>query len=321
MLRREPVPVFFRSSLGVIVCSVVASACAGHRNPINMYPYLTPALTLETRGLTINYTRDSLPNDQGPVLVLIHGFGASLQSWNDIYPALARRHSVVRLDLKGSGFSSKPHDDKYSPDDQAHLLWDFIVGLNLHRVVLIGHSLGGGIALLTTLAAHFGTSIPKIEGLVLIDSAGFPQQLPFFVEAFRNPLLLIINNLLTATFKTRITLKRLFVVRNEVTEERVWRYAYFLTLDGTEAALRSTAKALTHTNDDRLAKQLPMIRIPTLIIWGQNDPAIPVRNAEMFHRAIAGSTVSILPQTGHVPHEERPEETFKVIQDFLETIR
>jgi pimeloyl-ACP methyl ester carboxylesterase len=305
----------------LVLVSVLLSACAVKLNSMVMYPNLKPALRFETNGVTINYTQDILRDDTRPVLVLIHGFGASLQSWNDIYPALVRDHSVVRIDLKGSGFSSKPEDGKYAPEDQAAIVMNVLVGLRLRRVVLIGHSLGGGIALLTALSASHSSSGPQIEGLILIDSAGFPQRLPFFVDGFSNPMLRQLNRLFTARFKTRFTLRRLFVMKDRVTDERVWRYAYFLTLNGTESALEATAKALKHLSSEGLATKIAEISVPTLIIWGQEDPAISVTHAAMFRKAIPGSQVLILPKTGHVPHEERPEETFKAIRGFLETLK
>src|SRR6266496_2169668 len=84
-----------------------------------------PALSVEVDGVRINYEQHLRSNDDRPTLVLIHGFGASLDTWNDIYPALTAERSVVRIDLKGSGFSDKPRDDRYAPADHARLLLGF----------------------------------------------------------------------------------------------------------------------------------------------------------------------------------------------------
>src|SRR5262245_29858203 len=97
----------------------VSAACAN--TPTEALPRLVPARSLDISGVTINYAA-SLVSSSAPVLVLIHGFGASLETWNDIYPALRAKYSVVRLDLKGHGFSSKPDDEQYTMEDQARLL-------------------------------------------------------------------------------------------------------------------------------------------------------------------------------------------------------
>ena len=109
-----------------------------------------PGEALQVDGVTINF-QASFRERPDTTVVMVHGFGATLESWNDIYPSLASEFSVVRLDLKGSGFSSKPAQETYSPIDQAKILLGFIKSMGLRRVVLIGHSLGGAISLITYL--------------------------------------------------------------------------------------------------------------------------------------------------------------------------
>jgi pimeloyl-ACP methyl ester carboxylesterase len=119
--------------------------------------YLTPDRLVIIDDTTIHY-RASLTPHSPVTLVLVHGFGASLESWCDVWPRLAAEFSVVRVDLKGSGHSSKPADGKYSSRDQAMLLVSFMAAIGLKDVVLIGHSFGGAVALLTCLQTAGQTS-------------------------------------------------------------------------------------------------------------------------------------------------------------------
>lgn len=279
-----------------------------------------PGLSLDVDGVRINYTSDVRANDDQPTLVLIHGFGASLDAWNDIYPALAAQRSVVRLDLKGAGFSDKPRNGQYAPADQAQLLLGFLRTLGLRRVVLVGHSLGAGIAIVATLANTPSPVGPAIEGLVLIDPAGYPQKFPFFIKVLRNPVLRFAARFRSADAKARYVLTHTFALNGRVTDERVQRYAYFLRLPGTERALEATAKALSYGTVDELSAQLGLLTVPTLIVWGAQDPVFAVEQAEFFHNAIAGSVVSVLPESGHVPHEEQPEATLEILQRFLSSL-
>lgn len=248
---------------------------------------------------------------------MIHGFGASLETWHDVYPTLKTRYRVVRLDLKGHGFSSKPEDEEYSLDDQARLVIAFISKLGLKRVVLVGHSLGGGVALLTHLRAQDHKPEFEIVGLVLIDSAGYPQELPFFVRTIRNPITRFFAYLLSPEFRAQLLLERVFSVTSRVTADRVHRYAYFFDLPGSREALKRTAKYIVPPNIDELVGRFEQITVPTLIVWGEQDSAIPLEYAHRFNRDIKNSRLKILRETGHVPHEERPEQVLEALGEFL----
>jgi pimeloyl-ACP methyl ester carboxylesterase len=299
---------------------LAAGGCATIHSSLRIHSRLQPGLSITVDGIRVNYTASLRPGDDGPVVVLIHGFGASLESWGDIYPELAREHSVIRVDLKGAGFSDKPRDGHYAPADQAHLVLHVVRQLGLTHVVLAGHSLGGGIAILTTVAAIQEDESGLIAGLVLIDAAAYPQPLPFFVALLRSPLTRNISKLTSATFRTRFVLNRTFVVKDRVTDDRVYRYAFFSTLPGTQEALEATANALAYEDVGTLNTELGRMQMPTLIIWGARDPVFHVRQAARLHQAIVNSSVVILPETGHAPHEERPDETARAINDFLARI-
>jgi Predicted hydrolases or acyltransferases (alpha/beta hydrolase superfamily) len=283
-------------------------------------PQLIPDHTVSVDGVTINYTAHRLP-DARPTIILIHGFGASLETWDDLYPLLCVRNSVVRMDLKGSGFSSKPKDAKYAPLDQARLLLHLFEVLNLTNVVLVGHSLGGGIVLLNYFESLKSSQGIVVKGMILIDSAGYSQSLPFFVSAVRNPITRLFSGLMPPFNRARFVLNRIFAVKEQLTPERIHRYSFFLDMPGSRYALHQTAVDIVPENLSALSSQIPTIQIPTLIIWGQDDPVIAVTNALRFHHNIEGSQIVILDKTGHVPQEERPQETFEAIDAFLQSLK
>jgi len=285
----------------------------------NLKP-LVPDRTFSVEGININYTENIVPNDL-PTVVLIHGFGATLETWSDIYPLLCSHYSVLRMDLKGSGFSSKPEDNEYAPGDQARLLLKFLEGLGRTNIVLVGYSLGGGVALLTYFESLISNQHVNVRALILIDSAGYPQSLPFFVETVRNPLTRMISYMMPPASRVRFVLERIIKAPERITDDRIHRYAYFLDMPGSRYALVKTAEQIVPRNISELSDKFSTVAVPTLILWGEDDPVIPVKNGHRFEKDIPGSQFKLLPQTGHLPHEERPKETFTIMDRFLRSLK
>ena len=124
----------------------------------------------------------------GTPVILIHGFAANSYSWRNLTPALSEHHDLHVIDLKGFGKSPKPDDGAYSVYDQARLLIDYIQQRHLKHVCLVGHSFGGGVALVTTL--YMQKSNPNvIRRLVLIDSIAYKQDAPLFISLMATPVL------------------------------------------------------------------------------------------------------------------------------------
>lgn len=268
-------------------------------------------------GLSVNFQYVKKRDKSKPTLVLIHGFGASLESWNDIFPALSERYSVIRLDLRGHGLTDKPNDTNYSLEDQALLVSRFLKEMGIDRAVLIGHSYGGGVTLMTyLLGQRAGFGIP-IEGLVLIDSAGYRQKFPFFVQAVENPALQFLSNLFPATLRAQVLLTRIFRVQSQVTQARVNQYARYFDLPGASHAIGQAARSLIPEDLDYWIAKYKDIDVPVLIIWGANDPVIRVATAEKFKADIPHAELVILDDTGHVPHEERPKEVLSTLLEFI----
>lgn len=288
--------------------------------PALAFAPLAPALSVEVEGAKINYT-STVKSPQALTLVLIHGFGASLESWHDVHPALTAKFQVVRLDLLGHGFSDKPERGDYSPQGYARLVNGFISQLGLKRVVLAGHSMGGGIALLMMQPPPAARPPFEIAGLVLIASTGYAQPLPFYIEVLRDPLLRFFSQRIPAAQRTRYTLEHVFYSRAHLTPERVHRYAYFNALPGNFHALTQTALHIVPADLDHLSARIPQVRVPALILWGEQDRVLPLDNAHRFKRDLPAATLHIVPQAGHMLPEECPTQVFDYIDIFMRTLR
>jgi pimeloyl-ACP methyl ester carboxylesterase len=264
-------------------------------------------------GVRINYYEAG----QGPPVILLHGFGASAYSWRFLGPALAEHHRVFTLDLKGYGLSAKPEDGKYAISDQADMVAEFIRTRDLHDLVVIGHSMGGGVTLMTYFEVREDDPA-RIKRLVLIDSAGYPQKMPNFIRLAGMPVVGYVgSHLLSPRFATAMVLRKCYYHKDRITDEQIDTYAYYGSLPGAREAVVATAKQIVPADTDALIAQYKTIRVPVLIIWGAEDEVVPVSVGRNFKRDIPGSELVILPKCGHIPPEEEAAETNRLIVQFL----
>jgi pimeloyl-ACP methyl ester carboxylesterase len=299
-----------------LVCFLFLLAAGCHHLPVppaNLSQSWGEQKTFDHQGLKINYYEAG----QGPPLILLHGFGACAYTWRFLIPPLAADHRVFTLDLKGFGLSDKPQDGKYAVSDQADLVTAFIRSLNLHDAVLIGNSMGGAVALMTYFELR-GETPPRVKGLVLVDSAGYPQKLPWFVSMARIPLLNKLGtSLLSPRFLTGMALRKCYYNRDKITDAAIDTYAYYGSLPGAREAVQQTALQIIPPDMEAMVAQYKTVKVPTLIIWGQEDAVVPLAGARNFKRDIPDSELVILPRCGHIPQEEEPLETRRLIQEFL----
>ncbi|MBM4301747.1 MAG: alpha/beta fold hydrolase [Deltaproteobacteria bacterium] len=264
-------------------------------------------------GVRINYYEAG----QGPPIILLHGFGASAYSWRFLAPPLAADHRVFTLDLKGYGLSAKPEDGKYAISDQADMVAAFIRTRDLRDLVVIGHSMGGGVTLMTYLKVR-ESQPARIRRLVLIDSAGYPQKMPWFIWLAKAPVLGSVGGkLVSPRFAAAQVLRKCYYNKDKITDEQIETYAYYGSLPGAREAVVQTAKQIVPDDIDALVAQYKTISVPVLIIWGADDEVVPVSVGRNFKRDIPGSELVILPQCGHMPPEEEPLATRQAIMDFL----
>lgn len=315
-----------KTTRGVLVVAIAASlaaACASSVSRVDTTVGSSPETRfVELRGVRLHY-RESAPAASGaPALLLIHGFGGSTESWNDVLPMLSGAHATIRLDLKGFGLSGKPRDSDYSLDEQAELVSDFVEAARHPRVVLVGHSYGGAVAFLSYLKLRERGRAGRVAGLVLIDAAAYGQDpLPFFVAGLRHPFTrFIAEHLTTRAWRTRFVLRRLFVDKTKVDRERVERYAKYLRLPGAEPAMATVAAQVLPADPRSVSARLTTIDVPTAVIWGEKDPAIPLALGRRLASDIPRATLAVLADVGHVPHEEAPQRTAELILRFTDAL-
>lgn len=259
-------------------------------------------------GLRIHY----LEKGEGTPLVLIHGYTSSTYTWKDQFAELAKQYRVIAVDLKGFGFSDKPDGD-YSRRAQGEVVARLLDKLNIERAWLVGNSMGGETAL-NVAADH----PEKVLGLVLIDSAGVKVQgrtslAPWYLQ------LPVVGRLLTALALTsdrlvRAGLEKSFYDDSKITDERVSAYYQPLrTLGGQLSATRARAQFELFPVEDKI----PLIKAPTLIIWGAEDELIPLEAGRKLNELITGSKLVVFDKCGHVPQEEMPERVLNEITGFV----
>ena len=166
--------------------------------------------TFDYQGIKINYYEAG----QGPPVLLLHGFGGCAYTWRYLIPPLAEAHRVLTLELKGFGLSDKPRDGHYAVADQAQIVAAFIRRQDLRNLVIMGHSMGGGVALMTYLGLQKDDP-GRINKLVLIDSAGYPQKLPSFISLARIPGADILGALVPPRFAAALVLKKCYYYKDQ----------------------------------------------------------------------------------------------------------
>jgi pimeloyl-ACP methyl ester carboxylesterase len=251
-------------------------------------------------------------------LILLHGFGASRESWNDILPLLKTENTtIILVDLKGFGNSSKSADKSSDIRKQALIVQALIEQFAFEAVSIMGHSYGGGVALFLTLNTETSRSI-KITSLILVDSAAFTDKIPYYIKILKCRFLgLLIMTLISARIIARKTLKFLFYDNKLIDDERIDRYAKYYGTREVSRSFITAARGIVPDDADSLIARYGNIKVPTLIIWGNNDRALPVEHAHRLAGMIENSEVVVIPECGHIPHEEKPVETTKAINLFL----
>src|SRR4051794_15330037 len=258
---------------------------------------------------------------KGPVVLLVHGVAGSSQTWDEIIPALARDHTVIAPDLLGHGESAKPRGD-YSLGAYASGLRDLLAVLGHDRATVVGHSLGGGIAMI------FAYQFPeRTERMVLVDAGGLGKEVSIALRAASLPgselvlPLLFSSPLLRAGGALAGALGRLGLRGGPDLEEIARGINSFADLH-TRTAFVHTVRSVIDPLGQRVSARDRLYLadgMPTLIVWGDRDPIIPIEHGLAAHELIAGSRFEAFPGAGHFPHRNDPVRFAEVLRDFLET--
>jgi len=257
----------------------------------------------------------------GPALILVHGVASSSRTWRRVIPRLAERFTVVAPDLLGHGASPKLRGD-YSLGAHASGIRDLMVALGIDRATLVGHSLGGGVAM------QFAYQFPeRIERLVLVGSGGLGEEVSLLLRVLTLPGAEYILPLgCRPEFSRAIArgtgwLGRIGVRPSALAEE-IWNgYVSLGTKDSRNAFLH-TLRSVVDVTGQRVSAidRLYLAReVPTLIVWGDRDPLIPVAHGRRAHRAIKGSVLKVYRDVGHFPHFDEPERFVDDLVDFIDS--
>ena len=252
--------------------------------------------------------RISGPAD-APVVILLHGFGGSLETWESWAVVLSKQYRVVRFDLPGFGLTGPDPSGDYTDARTVRLLAALMDALGVQKASLIGNSLGGKIAW------NFAVEYPgRVEKLVLISPDGFAS--PGFEYGVK-PKLPAVMRLLPYTlprFMLRMNLAVAYADPKRLSDATLTRYQDMMLAPGDrQAMLERMVQVMLVPPGPELAK----ITAPTLILWGERDGMIPFSNSADYVRDIPGARLVALPGLGHVPFEEDPAGSLPPVLAFL----
>jgi len=247
-------------------------------------------------------------------LVLLHGFAASRHTWDNLIPLIPlAAYTLHLLDLKGHGTSPQPAYSDYSLHEQARLVAAYLENQRLDEVTLIGHSMGGAVALLTALDCDC------LARLVLIGCPGYLQTMPRFMAMLALPYVgPLFLTLAPARLVARKGLKAAFFRPERISAALIEGYANGYRTLTAARALAATVRQLVPADHAALVASYGRIAIPTLLLWGAHDRIVKRWQGEQLQRDLAAARLVVIPDCGHNPHEELPRETWLAMRPFLE---
>ncbi|MCI4667557.1 MAG: alpha/beta hydrolase [Bacteroidia bacterium] len=256
-------------------------------------------------GMDIHYRDEG----QGAPLLLLHGTGASLHTWNVWAEKLQLDFRVIRMDLPAYGLTGPHPKAEYEPSRYVEVIHQFLKELEIDTVYVAGNSFGGA------LAWQYAYKYPKqVKKMILVDPSGFAQdEPPRIIKLARNPLVQPILKYITPKFFVSNNLKSAYHDPSVISDELKDRYFDMALREGNRQAFidRASGSMLDET------AKLTAITTPTLIMWGESDTWIPLENAYKFNQVLVNSQLITYPEAGHVPMEEIPVKTSGDAREFL----
>ncbi len=266
-------------------------------------------------GYHVHYQDEGAP--ELPLLVLLHGFGDSYTTWEGWVRELKTRRRIITVDFPGHGLTRAPADTVLSMVSLADFVDSFAAALQLPKFAVAGNSMGGGVAWQLAVR-HPG----RINALILIDAAGFPNDkppgnLPLAFKILQYPVGRAFLRNIDNRFLIRESLRTDVYDKSLITPALVDRWAEFQRAPGHRAILMSVNLGGQPAD---LAASLSAIKVPTLILWGDADPLLEPASARKFAAAIAGAQLISYAQVGHLPQIEIPARSSAAAAEFLDTV-
>ncbi len=266
-----------------------------------------PSSFVEADGVRV-HLRDTGKRDE-PVIIMLHGFGASLHTWEAWAQVLSAEYRVIRFDLPGFGLTGADPTGDYTDARAEAVLAALMDRLRVQRAILIGNSMGGRIAW------SFAASHPaRVTRLVLISPDGFASAGIPYGQAMGVPMTARLLPYVLPTPLLRANLAPAYGDPQRLTEEVLIRYRDMILAPGVRDAV------LARMEQDALEDPVPVLRrlnLPVLLLWGEKDGIIPISNAADYLAALPDARLVALPGLGHVPQEESPAEALQPVKKFL----
>src|SRR5215213_1487195 len=271
---------------------------------------------LELHGHRVSYRTAG----SGPVVLLIHGVAGTSEQWADVAPVLAEDYTVLAPDLLGHGDSAKPVGD-YSLGAYAVSLRDILIALGHRRATVVGHSLGGGIAM------QFAYEYPVFcERMVVVSSGGLGREVHPLLRAATLPGAELVLPLIAHERVLGLggafggALARVGLRAGPDIAEMARGYASLADAEARSAFLHTVRAVIDYTGQRVSAADRLYLTsmLPSLIVWGRRDPLIPAVHGEDAHRVMPGSRLEIFENAGHFPHLDDPIRFAAVLREFLE---
>jgi pimeloyl-ACP methyl ester carboxylesterase len=274
---------------------------------------VAPTDYVQVQGMNVHFRQEGPAHDSVP-LVLLHGTGSSLYTWDAWTRELKGNHKIIRLDLPGFGLTGPHPQNEYTLEAYVSFLNAFLTKLDVKRCILAGNSLGGEITW------QYALKYPdQVKKMILIGSAGYPTKskdvpVPFVI--MRLPVVRDIFKKNTPEDVIRKSLVYLYADSTRVSDSLVALYYDMARRSGNREALTERMESI---GEDGPWQQLPTITTPTLLLWGQQDKLIPLEYGQRFDRDLPNSTLVVVPNAGHMPMEEVPQASLTAVKGFLQS--
>ena len=236
------------------------------------------------------------------ILLLLHGLGASAERWEYVIPLFAQKFKVIVPDLIGFGHSDKPMID-YTTDYFSEFVYKFVNEVGIGDLSIIGSSLGGQIA-----AEFIINHKANVKKLVLVSPSGVMKHSTPALDAY-------ISAALYPNKDSALNAFQIMSGRKNVDKKIISKFVERMQLPNAKMAFMSTLLGLS--NSQVITEKLQLLTTPTLVVWGENDPVIPIEYSQSFVSAINDCRFYKMQGCGHTPYVEDPDTFFRIVSDFL----
>ncbi|WP_275315606.1 alpha/beta fold hydrolase [Tenacibaculum bernardetii] len=266
---------------------------------------------ISVNGMDIHYRDEGNKNDSIPIL-LIHGTGSSLHTFDAWTDTLKKTKRVLRMDLPAYGLTGPFPDRNYSMTNYTNFVARFLKKLAIEKCIIAGNSLGGQIAW------NFTVKEPSmVSKLILIDAAGYPMEsksVPLAFKIAQTPVLSKLLTYITPRFVVKSSVENVYYNTSKVTDSLVDRYFDLTLREGNRQAFVDRFNMKSPASS---SAKIKTIKQPTLILWGAEDFLIPLKNAYQFQKDLPNNSLIILKEVGHTPMEESPTESLAPVLYFI----